>query len=489
VELHAPRGGARTRHQLWAPRVLVGEPDAGVLAGTGRAARRPQPRLEGSLQSRTLNTHRANAFSINCTSSAAERLSVMSISSRSRSKRGTAAGSIALPAVGHASGCRLRSSSMSIMSASADHVPNPLQSNRLFRYIFAPSGRRIRCAGRFLSRKSRTRKPLQVLSVDGGGYLGLATAAFLQSVEARLKVRSTDRFDLFCGTSTGAIIALALASGKSAMDIVQLYESMGPKVFTRPPFHERVWPALRTARSIMRSLHDNAALRNALSEVFGDLTLGELRENGKFVLITAFNLTSGTPTVFKTDHGIGLGLHDRYLVRDVALASSAAPMYLPLIELIHPSSQITERFCDGGVVSNSPALLGYAEAVSHLGQAPQNVRILSLGTPRTNLAERESMLRWGQRSLRRGLWGWGLGEKIIGLTIDGGSMVSDTALRRIAAAAGTYYVRVSLVQPEGVGLDIATPEASRTLRQLGVERGRDATLMNQIAPFFDTEML
>jgi hypothetical protein len=275
----------------------------------------------------------------------------------------------------------------------------------------------------------------------------------------------------------------------SAMDVVKLYERMGPKVFVRPPFHERLWPALRTARSVVRSLHDNAPLRVALSEAFGDLTLGDLRAKGKFVLITAFNLTSGTPTVFKTDHGTGLGLHDQYLVRDVALASSAAPMYFPLVELRHPDSGVMERFCDGGVVSNSPALLGYAEAVSHLAQSPQQVRILSLGTPRAELAERESSLRWGQRSLRRGLWGWGLGEKIIGLTIDGGSMVSDTALRRIAGAAGTYYVRVSLVQPQGVGLDIATPEATRTLRQLGAECGRNASLMNQIAPFFKMEML
>jgi hypothetical protein len=325
---------------------------------------------------------------------------------------------------------------------------------------------------------------VRILSIDGGGYLGLATASFLNSIEQRFNTRAADRFDLFCGTSTGAIIALALAKGMSAAEVVALYEQLGPEVFRSRPLHERAVPLLRRLRAVAGSLHDNAPLVAALTNAFGTMTLGDLRQRGKTVLITAFNLTNGRPTIFKTDHADELRAHDRYLLRDVALASSAAPMYLPLVELKDPTTGVHERFCDGGVVANSPALLGYAEAVSHLGQSPTTLEILSLGTPRENLAEPVSGLKRAQRKLTRGLWGWGLGERIISLTIDGGAMVSDTALLRIARAAGARYERITLAQPAGVGLDIATTEATRTLTQLGAERARGGDVQRALAPFF-----
>jgi hypothetical protein len=63
-------------------------------------------------------------------------------------------------------------------------------------------------------------------------------------------------------------------------------------------------------------------------------------------------------------------------------------------------------------------------------------------------------------------------------------MVTDTALKRIAEASGVRYVRVALSQPAGLGLDIASAEATETLHQLGADRARDAALQEQLAAFF-----
>lgn len=320
--------------------------------------------------------------------------------------------------------------------------------------------------------------------MDGGGFLGLATATFLQSIEQRFNSRASSRFDLFCGTSTGAIIALALASGKAGTEITALYEQLGEVVFKSPNVFERVAPILRRARGVFVSLHDNGPLRAVLQETFQELRLGDLRSQGKKVLITAFNVTAGRPSIFKTDHGRGLTAHDKYFLWEVALASSAAPMYLPLVELLDPATGACERYCDGGLVANSPALLGYAEAVSHLGQKPADLEILSLGSPRLDLSEHESALSLPQKKLSRGLLGWSLGERIISLSIDGGAMVSDTALKRIAESAGARYVRVRLDQPPGVGLDIATETARKTLRQVGADCARNAAVLREVAPFF-----
>ncbi|MBZ5673930.1 MAG: patatin-like phospholipase family protein [Acidobacteriia bacterium] len=57
---------------------------------------------------------------------------------------------------------------------------------------------------------------MRILSIDGGGYLGLTAAAYLEELEHHFNARCSDQFDLFCGTSTGAIIALGLAAGLGA---------------------------------------------------------------------------------------------------------------------------------------------------------------------------------------------------------------------------------------------------------------------------------
>jgi hypothetical protein len=76
--------------------------------------------------------------------------------------------------------------------------------------------------------------PFRVLSFDGGGYLGLATPAFLSAGGEALQCPYRERFDLFCGKSTGAIIALTLASSKTAKELVELYEDLGSQAFWNP---------------------------------------------------------------------------------------------------------------------------------------------------------------------------------------------------------------------------------------------------------------
>jgi patatin-like phospholipase/acyl hydrolase len=81
--------------------------------------------------------------------------------------------------------------------------------------------------------------PLRVLSLDGGGMRGTYTATYLDRVAAtfarRREVEALDigaAFDLIVGTSTGGIIAAALATGVPLTDIVNLYAKQGPAIFS-----------------------------------------------------------------------------------------------------------------------------------------------------------------------------------------------------------------------------------------------------------------
>lgn len=324
---------------------------------------------------------------------------------------------------------------------------------------------------------------MRILSLDGGGYLGLATAAFIAEAERHFQVTCHEQFDFFCGTSTGAIIALALASGKTGREVVELYKAFGTTVFRNPFPGARF---LRLLRGTTTSLYSNDRLRRALQDSFDDLTLGDLRKSGKFVLIPAYNLTAGRPRIFKTDHSSELTLDDGYLVRDIALASAAAPVFLPIVPLISPTSGVEERFCDGGLFANCPALLGYAEAISYLKTSPEAIQILSLSTPRTSLAERASAQSWIDRALlKRGLFAWG--PRLTNVMIDATSTIMHFALLRIMEAhssAGTNYKRIELQRPGGVALDIATQQATETLQQLGSEHARDTAIRRLIRPFF-----
>ena len=81
--------------------------------------------------------------------------------------------------------------------------------------------------------------PKRMLSLDGGGVRGAISIAFLErlgklieEVEGRPTLLS-DWFDFIGGTSTGAIIAGALALGFRAADVRTFYHTLGPKVFRR----------------------------------------------------------------------------------------------------------------------------------------------------------------------------------------------------------------------------------------------------------------
>src|SRR5260370_13636114 len=116
--------------------------------------------------------------------------------------------------------------------------------------------------------------PKRILAIDGGGVRGVVALAFLAEIERTLEkqyggpVRLCDHFDLIGGTSTGAIIATALALGYKAADIRDFYFRLGPRVFKRPPFRLPGWQAKFDAKALARALDQIVGARPLQS---GDL--------------------------------------------------------------------------------------------------------------------------------------------------------------------------------------------------------------------------
>ena len=71
----------------------------------------------------------------------------------------------------------------------------------------------------------------RILSIDGGGIMGTQPASFLTSLEEDLDRPIGEYFDLIAGTSTGGILAIGLAMGLPARDLLDLYVRRGPHIF------------------------------------------------------------------------------------------------------------------------------------------------------------------------------------------------------------------------------------------------------------------
>lgn len=217
-------------------------------------------------------------------------------------------------------------------------------------------------------------KVFKLLTIDGGGIRGLYSATVLAELE-RTFGPIHEHFDLLCGTSTGGLIALALAAGRSAAEIVDFYESWGPRIFPEPG---RVRRFLRgKGLPVPNSRNKDGVLREAVGDILGDK---RLCDSNSYLCIPTLNLHSFAPYVFKTDHGPQLSRDSAVLLKDVALATSAAPFYFPVAEASHIRGS---AFVDGGLWANNPSLIGLVEAARFFAgpDKPYSaVRILSLAS-------------------------------------------------------------------------------------------------------------
>lgn len=272
----------------------------------------------------------------------------------------------------------------------------------------------------------------QVLALSGGGYRGLYTATVLAELETALGRPIASHFDLICGTSAGALLALGLAAEIPAPELKALFEEKGSRIFGCRTLARRLFGFWWKAK------HDSSGLRSVLEERFGDMTLGELKHR---VLVPAVNYTTGRGQFFKTPHHQTFELDHRMTAVDVALATAAAPVYFPL-----------ERngrgvFADGGLVGNAPGLFGLHEVRTFLAPNQEaRVRVLAIGTMTIGATVR------GGASLDRGVGQWG--GSLFDLVISAQESSVDYMLRQ--SLRHDYY------QID----DKATPDQSRDVKAL-----------------------
>lgn len=251
---------------------------------------------------------------------------------------------------------------------------------------------------------------MNILSLRGGGIRGVATAAFLAEMEGVVGQPCWEYYDLLCGTSTGAIIAIGLGLGLPAQEILQFYLDRAETIF-RKRFGHRI--------GLVSSRYDSAVLLDEINIAF---SYGWLKSAKTRVMVATTRMDDLSARFWKSwRHDILAGL--------AAATSAAAPVYFDPVavkdindEGIHyvdgrfDHSLHADRpgpvghYSDGGMHSNNPALAALSEAKRIRSQRlvsgfarfrldPSKISILDVACPepKTRPVTRSGILGFGPK--------------------------------------------------------------------------------------------
>lgn len=285
----------------------------------------------------------------------------------------------------------------------------------------------------------------RILAIDGGGILGLIPAMVLAELEARAGRPAGELFDLVAGTSTGGIIACAVAAGMPAQTVVDLYRRRGRDIFSRTWGHR-----LASCFGLAGAQYAADGITGALADVFQDRKLSDCTTA---VLIPAYDIGARTTILFKSTKA--RDVRRDFFLRDVARATSAAPTYFPPARITSLAGEVVTAV-DGGIYANNPAGLALAQVVKAGGLS--GATMVSLGTGQL-----------ARPYLYAAAQNWGLtawARPLLDCMFDG---QSDTAAHQSQAFLGAGYVRLQPALPGDMAMDDVSDTALATLE--AVARG------------------
>ena len=265
--------------------------------------------------------------------------------------------------------------------------------------------------------------PRRILSFDGGGIRGILTAAMLEAVENKLKAINPDKplkdyFDIIAGTSSGSIIALAVAQGISAQEIRSFFKWDGERIFpdvksilihlikrfAEQDFDFNLFNLCNffdkdnkeVDKIMSQPFYDDQGLEEVLKEKFSDQLFGELKP---LVIVPSYDVYNRQGIMFKNRDN----RYKNLAIWQVCKASCSAPIVFPahiinndqfFYELKKDAKEAKNLdksfnldipneglpFIDGGLVANNPVLCAIAECQKNFKTLPALVVSFGSGT-------------------------------------------------------------------------------------------------------------
>ena len=281
-----------------------------------------------------------------------------------------------------------------------------------------------------------TAKTYRILSLTGGGARGIFQAAYIERLSQHFPGPIYKHFDLICGTSTGALIAAAIAVGVEPKEITRAYRELAPKIF-----NARFAAVLRAG-----GRYDPRPLLKAIRGILGDKKLCDAEVD---LLITATPLDDFGHKVFSTLEGRHTPDCTQTTLADIVAASASAPTYFPPTR---PTG--SERaYVDGGLWANSPAMIGVLSAHRQRSIPFANMRLLTVGNgklPQGTTEARFSSLRTLSPST--------IGS-VLELLFSSQESLSDATVSQLLGPANVLIANAAL--DENIALDDAKTALAR----------------------------
>jgi predicted acylesterase/phospholipase RssA len=265
-----------------------------------------------------------------------------------------------------------------------------------------------------------------------------------------------DLFDIVAGTSTGALVTLALVrpdkEGRpaySAEDVLRLYIEDGPVLFPqvqlrrltkvgywgqrRQDAYQRVG-AMVAPKEFGNARYRAQGLERTLKKAMGDAKLSEALAD---TVVPCYEWKAGRTMVFRSRTAKS-GETPDLLMREVARGTTAAPTFFPPLKLTLSDGQEVVLI-DGGMAANNPVTVALHEAFvqQSLSGERRDMHVVSLGTGRPPEDVPTFQELWSR--------GWlSLGMGMLGVVFDGTSEINDELSRElIATKPGSRYWRLN----------------------------------------------
>ena len=215
-------------------------------------------------------------------------------------------------------------------------------------------------------------KTFKILAVDGGGIRGVFPTHILQCLSSRLGIDVNNYFDMIAGTSTGSIIASAIACNIPPEKIIKLYKEKGTKIFV-----DKKLLLPKFIKPAFISLYENNGLIESLKEEFGDIKLGDIKIP---LLLPSTDIGNGSVHVFKSGYSNEFTRDQKDFLYEAVAASCSAPIYFD------PLKVNEYLLADGGIWANNPSLAAVIDAKKRLNVDFDDIKIFSLGTGHSKIA-------------------------------------------------------------------------------------------------------
>lgn len=262
--------------------------------------------------------------------------------------------------------------------------------------------------------KSHNQKGLRILALDGGGTRGVLSISMMQAmIDSLGGAEVCDKFDIICGTSTGAIIAFLVGLRRESNKLAKKrYDELIDKIFIKSSLSAPM--LLFTTAS-----YSEVPFKEVMMEILGENSMLDSRADPRVPLVFAvsakmssttskcclfrnYNYSKnekkdnfvvcpdeakrklGFPFKSKKDHSsvksetrnIKASRHEgsfRVLQRAALRATTAAPTFFK------PVMMGSEMYSDGGLIASNPTAIALHEARTLFPDVPIEM-IVSIGT-------------------------------------------------------------------------------------------------------------